>query len=143
MDATIPKGLRNTYLAQFIFTLVFGIAGTFAASFVGNLAGHPVHDGDVNMGLGVTTLALALGSWFAFKATRWEQISLFTAVCAFNGLVGGVLNLFAYFVPGFVNMSSLPPVQLLVAVIVLLLGISFTYYYFNTNKALNPIEVGS
>jgi len=140
MQSTIPKGLRNTFLAQFVFTLIFGIAGTFAAGFVGDLAGHPVHDGDVNMGLGVTTLALALGSWFAYRATRWDQISLFTAVCAFNGLVGGLLNLFAHFVPGFVNETSLPPVHLLVAVIVLILGISFTYYYFSINKVLNPLE---
>jgi hypothetical protein len=140
MQTDISRGLRNTYLAQFVFTLIFGLAGTFAAGFVGDLAGHPVHDGDVNMGLGITTLALALGSSFAYRATRWDQISIFTAVCAFNGLVGGVLNVIIHFAPGLVNETSLPPVQLLVAVIVLALGIAFTYFYFATNKALSPLE---
>jgi hypothetical protein len=140
MQSNIPQGLRTTYLAQFVFMLIFGLAGTFAASYVGNLAGHPVHDGDVNMGLGITALAFAIGSWYAYRATRWEQISLFSAVCAFNGLVGGALNIFAYFVPGFVNMSSIPPVQLLIALVILVFGISFTYYYFSTNKVLSPLE---
>jgi hypothetical protein len=35
----------------------------------------------------------------------------------------------AYFFPSLINATSLPPVQLLVAVILTLLGLSFTYFY--------------
>ena len=137
----IPRGLRITYLIYFIYALVFGLAGTFAAKLVGDIAGHPVHDVDVNALMGVASLTFALGAWFALRATRWEQISVLTAMLCFFCAVAGVGGLLAYFVPGLFGISALPPVQLLVSTVFLLLGIAFNYFYFVVKGARAPLAI--
>ncbi len=136
---TIPQGLRITYLIYFVIALIFGLAGTFAAKFVGDLAGHPVRDADVNGLLGVASLTFALGAWYAYGAARWEQVSLVTAMLAFFTLVGGIGGLIAYFVPSLIGIDRLPPVQLLVSVILLLLGLAFTYFYTSIQGWRAPV----
>ncbi len=139
MNNTIPQGLRTTYLVHFVWELIFGLAGTLAAKFVGDIAGHPVRDVDVNMLLGVVALTFALGSWYAARAARWEQISLFTAMLIFANLVGGIGGVIAYFVPSLLGVESLPPVQLLVSVVLVLFGSAFTYFYLQVNGAKQPL----
>lgn len=138
MNTTIPQGLRTTYLGHFVFALIFGLAGTLAARMVGDIAGHPVRDVDVNMLMGVASLTFALGSWFAYRAARWEQISIVTAMEMFFNLVGGIGGILAYFVPSIFGLDSLPPVQLLVAVVMLLFGAAFGYFYLQVNGAKQP-----
>ena len=139
MRTEIPQGLRVTYLINFVFALIFGLAGTFAAKLVGDIAGHPVHDPDVNGLLGVAALTFALGSWYAYRAESWEPIKLVTAMVTFFNLFGGVLGVVAYFFPSLLNTSSLPPVQLLVSVVLSLLGISFAYFYMNMQARRVPV----
>jgi hypothetical protein len=138
MSATreIPQGLRITYLASFVFTLIFGLAGTFAAKLVGDIAGHPVRDVDVNVMLGVASLAFALGSWLAYRATTWEQISILTTMLTFCNLFGGVFGIIGYFSPSIFGLSEpYPPVQLLVAVVLTAFGIAFAYFYIVARPA--------
>lgn len=139
MRTEISQGLRVTYLINFIVALIFGLAGTFAAKFVGDIAGHPVHDPDVNGLLGVAALTFAIGSWYAYRASSWEDIRLVTAMVAFFNLFGGVLGIAAYFFPSLIGITSLPPVQLLVAVVLTGLGLSFTYYYNATQGWRTPL----
>jgi hypothetical protein len=135
VDTEIPRGLRYIYLATFVFALIFGIAGTFAARLVGDIAGHPVRDMDVNVLMGVAALAFATGSWMAFRSVRWEQVSILTAMLAFGNLFGGLGGMVAYFFPGLFALSEpYPPVQLLVSVVLLLLGAAFTYFYLSHNR---------
>src|SRR5437870_4353871 len=97
--STIPSWLRGTYLISFVLNGVFGLSGLFAARMVGNLAGHPVKEGDLNVLLGSVAFAFAIGSWFARRATRWEQISLATLVIALFTLVAGVAGVLIFLVP--------------------------------------------
>src|SRR5438309_11477400 len=99
MHTEVPQGLRTTLLLDFIYALVFGLAGTLAPRLVGDIAGHPVRDVDVNMLMGVASLTFAVGYWYAYRATRWEQISILIAMNIFFGLVSGIGGLLAYFVP--------------------------------------------
>ena len=138
MRTSIPNGLRTVFLINFIFAVIFGLSGTFAARLVGNIAGHPVRDVDVNMLMGLAALAFAIGSWFAYRATSWEQISIVTAMEGFFNLVGGIGGLVAYFVPSILGVDSLPPVQLVVAIVLTVLGIAFAYFYLQANRALQP-----
>lgn len=139
MSSQIPSGLRTTYLVHFIWEAIFGLAGTLAAKSVGQIAGHPVTDVDVNMLLGVAALTFALASWFAFRARNWEQISILTAAESFFNVVGGVGGIVAYFSTSILGISALPPVQLLVSIVLLLFGISFTYYYNKVNGFKSPV----
>jgi hypothetical protein len=138
MGQEIPRGLRTVYLVNFVFALIFGLAGTFAAKFVGDVAGHPVRDVDVNYGLGAVTLGMAFGSWFAYRAHHWDQISILTFVGAFSNLLGGVGSLLLYFAPGTFGIEPLPPVSLIVAVAYTLLGLGFLYFYLQVNGARPP-----
>lgn len=141
MQTKIPNGLRTTYLIHFIWELIFGIAGTLAAKLVGQIAGHTVRDLDVNMLLGVAALTFALASWFAYRAARWEQISILTAVESFFNLIGGLGGIF-YFFAGSSLLGAEPaaPVQLLVSVVLTLFGIAFAYYYNSVNGLRSPLE---
>jgi hypothetical protein len=134
----IPQGLRTTYLIAGIIQLILGLAGTFAAKLVGDIAGHQVHDFDVNFGLGVTTLGLAIAAFFAYRATRWHQITLLTFVNAFVGFVGGIGSLILYFAPGIVGAPPFPPVTLVVALLNTVLGGAFAYFYLQVNGGLAP-----
>lgn len=138
MHTQIPNGLRTTYLVYFVFALIFGLAGTLAAKLVGDIAGHPVRDVDVNMLMGVASLALAIGAWFAYRAKRWEQISIFTAMLIFFTVVGGVGGLIAFFVPSVLGVDALPPVQLVVSIVLVIFGAAFTYFYLQINGAKQP-----
>ena len=140
MQSAIPQGLRTTYLIHFVWELIFGLAGTLAAKFVGDLASHPVHDPDVNALLGVAALALALGSWFAYRAPKWEQISILTAVECFFNLVGGIAGVVAYFVPSILGVTALPAVLLLVSVVLTLFGLAFTYFYTSVQGWRPPLS---
>lgn len=136
----IPNGLRTTYLIHFIWEAIFGLAGTLAAKLVGDIAGHPVRDADVNMLLGVAALTFALASWFAYRASTWEQISILTAAECFFNLVGGIGGILAFFAPTLLGIPSpLPPVQLLVSAVLLLFGIAFMYYYNQVNGLRSPL----
>lgn len=135
----IPNGLRTTYLIHFIWEAIFGIAGTVAAKVVGQIAGHPVTDVDVNMLLGVAALTFALASWFAYRAKSWEQISILTAAESFFNVVGGLGGIVAFFAPSLLGVSALPPVQLLVSVVLLLFGVAFTFFYNKVNGWKSPV----
>ncbi len=136
----IPNGLRTIYLIHFIWEAIFGLAGTLAAKWVGQIAGHPVTDVDVNMLLGVAALTFALASWFAYRASRWEQISILTAAECFFNLIGGLGGLLFFFAPSLFGSGPLPPVQLLVSVVLLLFGIAFTYFYNAVNGLRSPLQ---
>lgn len=132
----IPHGLRIAFLAYFVFTLIFGIAGTFAAKFVGDLANHPVRDVDVNAMLGVVSLTLAIGSLLAYRASTMEQINILTIMVIFNNLFGGITGIFAYFFPSILGLSEpYLPVQLIVAVALTAFGVAFTYFYLSARTA--------
>jgi len=135
----IPNGLRTTYLIHFIWELIFGLAGTLAAKLVGDIAGYPVTDPVLSGLLGLAALTFALASWFAYRAARWEQISILTAAECFFNLVGGIFGIIAFLVPSLVGLQSIPPVQLLVSVVLLLFGIFFTYFYNNVNGFKSPL----
>jgi hypothetical protein len=138
MRKEIPQGLRTVYLINFVFALIFGLAGTFAAGLVGSIANHPVRDLDVNYGLGAVTLALAFASWFAYRAPKWDQIAILTFAGAFANLLGGVGSLVLYFAPGMFGIEPLPLVSLVVAVAYTLLGAAFAYFYLQVNGAGAP-----
>ncbi len=140
---TIPQGLRWAYLVSFVVALVFGVAGVFAPRLVGDLAGHPVRDIDVNMGLGSAALAFAAGSYYGLRATRWEQVSLVTFVLVVFDLVGGVGGFLTYIMPGLVGVENPPAVQLLVAVILLALGLVFAAYYVAINGFRSPLATSA
>jgi hypothetical protein len=135
----IPQGLRVTYRIYFIYALVLGLAGVFAPRLVGDIAGHPVRDIDVNMMLGATGLTFALGAWYATRAVRWDQISILTAMQAFLGLASGIAGIVVYFVPGLIGTDRLPPVQLLVAFIFVLFGAAFAYFYASVQGWTAPL----
>lgn len=135
----IANGLRTTYLIHFIWELIFGLAGTLAATLVGNIAGYPVTDPVLSMLLGLAVLAFALASWFAYRAKSWEQISILTAAECFFNLVGGIGGVIAYFMPALIGLKTIPPVQLLVSVVLLLFGIAFTYFYNKADGFKSPV----
>jgi ABC-type polysaccharide/polyol phosphate export permease len=139
MQNQIPNGLRTTFLIHFIWEAIFGLAGTLAPRLVGAIAGHPVHDLDVNMLLGVAALTFALASWFAYRALHWEQISILTAAESFFNLLGGLGGILIFFAPSLFGIESLPPVQLLISVILVLFGLAFAFFYNKVNGLRPPI----
>lgn len=127
----IPQGLRIVFLANFVFTFIFGIAGTFLAKFVGDIANHQVRDVDVNVMLGVASLGFSIASWLAYKATTWEQINIVALMSTFVNLFGGIGGLIGFFVPSVFGITEpYPPVQLIVSLALTALGIAFAYFYF-------------
>ncbi len=140
MQTKIPNGLRTIYLIHFIWELIFGLAGTLAAKLVGDIAGYPVTDPVLSGLLGLAALAFALASWFAYRATSWEQISILTAAESFFNLVGGIGGVILSFTPSVIGLKSIPPVQLLVSVVLTLFGIAFVYFYNSVNGMRSPFE---
>ncbi len=132
----IPRGLRIAFMIHAIFTLVFGLAGTFAAKLVGDIANHPVRDVDVNAMLGVVSLALALGSYLAYRASTWDQVNILTIMITFSNLFGGLTGIIAYFFPSIFGLTEpYPPVQLIVSIALAAFGFTFAYFYLSPRPA--------
>ena len=96
----MSQGLKTTFLIHAIVALVFGIVmylipGTFA-----RLIGWQPFDGNMTRGFAAALLALAVSSWFGYRAARWDEVRIVVQMEIAFTVLGAVAGLYGFFVKG-------------------------------------------
>ncbi len=72
----MSRGLRITFLIHAIVALIFGIVMYLQPALWANLVNWTPFDRHVTRLYGAALLALAVGSWFGYRAAHWEEVRI-------------------------------------------------------------------
>lgn len=100
----MSKGLKITFLIHAIVALVFGIVLYLQPGLWATLVKWTPHDDHMTRIYGAALLALAVSSWFGYRATRWEEVRILVLMeIALTALstVGGLWGLLFRSAPAF------------------------------------------
>lgn len=100
----MSKGLKFTFLIHAIVALVFGIVLYLQPGQWARLVNWVPHDDHMTRIYGAALLALAVGSWFGYRAAQWEEVRILVLIeIALTALstVGGLWGLFFRNAPAF------------------------------------------
>ena len=101
MAGEIPQIAKYVFLLHFIIALVFGAFWFLMVEYWPILTGWPVEYASGRM-VGMATLMMAIGSFFAYRKTTWEQVEIYVIMeLVFNilGVIGMVWNMLTMTLP--------------------------------------------
>ena len=104
----MSQGLKTTFLIHAIVALVFGIALYVVPGIFLGLVGWKDFDGNISRALAAALLALAVSSWFGYRAARWEEVRIVVQMEIAFTVLGAVAGLYGFFVksaPAFIWVS--------------------------------------
>ena len=88
-------GLKITFLVHAVVAFVFGIVCYLRPVILVTLALWPRLDANMTRTYGAALLAIAISSWLAYRATRWEEVRIlvqmeigYTVLSTVGGLWG-------------------------------------------------------
>ena len=124
----MSQGLKTTFLVHAVVALVFGIVlyvipGTFLS-----LVGWKAFDASMSRAFAAALLALAISSWFGYRAARWEEVRIVVQMEAAFTVLGAVAGLYGFFVKG-------APAVIWVAIVILVAFAAAWIYFFSQAKA--------
>jgi hypothetical protein len=104
----MSKGLKITFLIHAIVALVFGIVLYLQPGLWATLVNWTPFDFNMTRIYGAALLALAVGSWFGYRATRWEEVRILVLMeisLTVLSTVGGLWGLLFRNAPAFAWVS--------------------------------------
>ena len=72
----MSRGLKITFLIHAIVALVFGIVLYLQPGLWARVVQWTPFDGNMTRVYGAALLALAISSWFGYRAARWEEVRI-------------------------------------------------------------------
>jgi hypothetical protein len=100
----MSKALKITFLLHAIVALVFGIALYLQPGPWARLVNWTPHDDHMTRIYGAALLALAVSSWFGYRARRWEEVRILVLMeiaLTVLSTVGGLWGLLFRHAPAF------------------------------------------
>ena len=119
----MSKGLKITFLIHAIVALVFGIVLYLQPGLWARLVNWTPHDDHMTRIYGAVLLALAVSSWFGYRATRWDEVRILVLMeIALTALstVGGLWGLLFRSAPAFAWVA---------VVIWVVFAVAWIYFY--------------
>ena len=104
----MSQGLKTTFLIHAIVALVFGIVLYLVPGTFLDLVGWKAFDGNMSRAFAAALLALAVSSWFGYRAARWEEVRIVVQMEIAFTVLGPVAGLYGFFVknaPAFIWVS--------------------------------------
>ena len=101
MAGEIPQIARYVFLLHFIVALVFGAFWFLLPEYWSTLTGWPVEYASGRI-VGMATLMMGIGSFFAYRKTTWEQVEIYVIMeLVFNilGVIGMIWNMLTMALP--------------------------------------------
>ncbi len=101
MSGEVPSLAKYVFLLRFIVALVFGAFWFLLPEYWNTLTGWPAEVASGRI-VGMTTLMMAIGSFFAYQKTSWEQVEIYVIMeLVFNilGAIGMLWNVFTMTLP--------------------------------------------
>jgi len=94
----MSQGLKTTFLIHAIVALVFGIVLYLVPGTFLDLVGWKAFDGNMSRAFAAALLALAVSSWFGYRAARWEEVRIVVQMEIAFTVLGPVAGLYGFFV---------------------------------------------
>jgi hypothetical protein len=124
----MSQGLKITFLIHAIVALIFGIVMyLIPGRFVGLIGWQPF-DSNMTRGFAAALLALAVSSWFGYRAARWEEVRIVVQMEIAFTVLGAVAGLYGFFVKG-------APVLIWVAIVIWVAFAAAWIYFYSRARA--------
>ena len=124
----MSQGLKTTFLIHAIVALVFGIVLYLVPGTFLDLVGWKAFDGNMSRAFAAALLALAVSSWFGYRAARWEQVRIVVQMEIAFTLLGAVAGLYGFFVRN-------APAVIWVAIVIWVAFAAAWIYFYSRAKA--------
>jgi hypothetical protein len=101
MSGELPSLAKWVFLLHFIIALIFGAFWFILPEYWSTLSGWPVEYASGRI-VGMATLVMAIGSFFAYQKTTWDQVEVYVImelVWNILGAIGMLWNVFVYTLP--------------------------------------------
>ena len=120
----MSRGLKITFLVHCIVSLIFGILLYPKPGIWVTLVNWSPFDPTMTRLMAAALLALAVSSWFGYRAARWEEVRIVVQMeIAFAGL-GALAGLYG------VLFVHAPAFAWVVTVIMAAFAVAWIYFYF-------------
>jgi hypothetical protein len=123
MSSGISNIAKYVFLLHFIVALIFGAFWFLLPEYWSSLSGWPIEYAAGRI-VGMAALVMAVGSFFAYRSTTWDQVEIYVMMeLVFNilGTIGMLWNVFTV---------SLPIIAWVLIGMTSLFAILFLYVYF-------------
>jgi hypothetical protein len=124
----MSQGLKSTFLIHAIVALVFGIVLYVIPGTLLDLVGWKAFDGNMTRAFAAALLALAVSSWFGYRAARWEEVRIVVQMEIAFTVLGAVAGLYGFFVKG-------APVLIWVAIVIWVAFAAAWIYFYSRARA--------
>jgi hypothetical protein len=121
----MSRGLKITFLIHAIVALVFGLVLYVKPGLWANMVNWVPYDANMTRVYGAALLALAVSSWFGYRATRWDEVRILVLMeiaLTVLSTVGGLWGLLFRGSPAFGWVSVL---------IWVVFAVAWIYFYVN------------
>ncbi len=121
----MSKGLKITFLIHAIVALVFGVVLYLQPGLWATMVKWTPFDGNMTRIYGAALLALAVSSWFGYRAARWDEVRILVLMeiaLTVLSTVGGLWGLLFRGAPVFAWVS---------VVIWVVFAVAWIYFYVN------------
>ena len=121
----MSRGLKITFLIHAIVSLVFGAVLYLQPALWATMVKWAPFDGAMTRSLGAALLALAVSSWFGYRAARWDEVRILVLMeiaLTVLSTVGGLWGLLFRGAPAFGWVS---------VVIWVVFAVAWIYFYVN------------
>ena len=121
----MSRGLKITFLIHAIVALVFGVVLYLQPGLWATMTKWTPFDGTMTRIYGAALLALAVSSWFGYRAARWDEVRILVLMeiaLTVLSTVGGLWGLLFRGAPAFGWVS---------VVIWVVFAVAWIYFYVN------------
>ena len=124
----MSRGLKITFLIHAIVALVFGIVLYVKPGIWATLVAWKPFDWNMTRSFAAALLALAVSSWFGYRAARWEEVRIVVQMEIAFTVLGAVAGLYGFFVKG-------APVLIWVAIVIWVAFAAAWIYFYSRVRA--------
>jgi hypothetical protein len=103
MNKPISPGLKILFLVHLVFAFIFGLVYLLIPEVFGGLFKLPTTEPFVTALrlLGAAIMAFGFGSWYAYRATAWDQVKIVVQMELVWTILGALVSLLAALFAGF------------------------------------------
>jgi hypothetical protein len=96
----MSRGLRNTFLAHFVVSLIFGLSLYFMPKTYESITNWDPIDPAFAHTMGAALLGLAVSSYLGFRASTWDQVRIIVMQEIVFTILGALAGLYLVFTVG-------------------------------------------
>ena len=124
----LSSGLRLTFLIHFIVGAITGLVFLLIPEVWGNLVNWPMPEPATYRLIGAAILGYTAGSWFAYRATAWNQVRIVVQMEIVWTILGTLVLVWALLFAGLAVAAWMNAIALAA------FAVAFTYFYFRDRE---------